>query len=382
MTIFGRFGRRSGRQSGGGAPSAREHPIVPDATLDAGAGDEDLANDDDDDDEGDDDDEDDEDDEGQGRAGFTLIEVAIAMAILAMLLIAVGTADSVGVTNAARFHGYTRAAQLMRGIVLDIEAEYQEEGFPENSKYGQRCEVPRDFDDRYKCQYDLLALEFEPEEMASMVEQGVQSFLGGGAGGDAVGFPGDDRKSGRDQGRGRDGKKPAGGEGESDGDGGAGGASTLFPELDLSSLAATPGMEGLAGITSAGFDPTQLLLLAPLFGTDGTAIMDICQINIQAMLEKFVAMSAYFPMVVEEAAHQTRKLTVRLTWEYGPRAHRELAITTFIVGIPEEEMRALREAEEGQQALEDLGMLRSPDGGVPSGSGDPAPPEEEEDGGR
>ena len=305
------------------------------------------------------------------EAGFTLIEVALALAILALLLVATGSADTVATVSAARFHGYTQASQLMRGVVMDIEAEYQEDGFPENSKYGQRCDVPRDFDDRFKCEYDLVALEFEPSEIAALVEEGVQGFMGGG-GGSEVGFPGDDD----DEERGRDGKKRGSRRGKKDGEAegaegeeGAGGASTLFPELDMSALAATPGMEGLAGLDTAGFDPGGMLALAPLFGPDGPAVMDICQINIEQMIQRFVGMSAFFPMFIEEAAKRVRKLTVRLSWTFGPKRHLELEITTFVVGLPEEEMRKQREAEEAAGAMEDLNALRSPDGGVPTGGG-------------
>ena len=288
--------------------------------------------------------------------GFSLLEVMIAIGILALCFTAIGGADSVAILHGSRYHGLTTASLLVRGVVMDIEAEYQEDGFPENSLTGRRCDVPREFRDQFECEYDLLALDIDPAELQGLVEQGVAGFLtGGGAGG---GGGGGDDKGGGDEGGKEAGKKGAAKDG-------GGGARAGDSGLDLSQLAANPGMESLSGLSTAGFDPTQMLVLAPLFGPEGQAILDVCNINIDTMLQRFMGMSAFFPMIVEEAAKVTRKLTVRLTWQYGPKSERKLEITTFIVGVPEEEMRKMREAENLQEIGQDVQNLMSPDGGVP-----------------
>lgn len=300
----------------------------------------------------------------RGR-GFTLLEVLIAIAMLALAFVAIGSADSVAILHGSRFHGLTTAALLMRGVVMDIEAEYQEEGFPTNTLDGRRCDVPRPFSKQFKCEYNLIALEFDPGELASLVEQGVQGLMGGGGG--MGGGPGAGGQR-PDKGKPKDsGKKAEKDKGEPEGSGGEGGLN--FKPPDLSAFSQLPGMGSLGGVDASGFDPTQLLFLAPLLGPEGQALLDICQINIDTMIQKFVGMSAFFPMVVQEAANQTRKLEVTLTWDYGPKESRKLAVTTFIIGLPEEEMRKLREMENAQDAINDLTGFTSPDGGVPPGRG-------------
>lgn len=321
-------------------------------------------------------------DTGRGRrggrsGGFSLLEVIIAIGILALCFAAIGGADSVAILHGSRYHGLTTASLLMRGVVMDIEAEYQEDGFPTNSLTNRDCDVPKAFDDQFECEYDLIALEIDPAELSGLVEQGVASFLGGGAGGGGGGDEGDGDDGDGDEEKPRTARddKRAGDEAADDEDedegGAAGGAGNA---LDLSALSGNAGMGGLAGLSTTGFDPTQLMALAPLFGPEGQAIMDVCEINVDAMLQRFMGMSAFFPMIVEEAAKVTRKLTVRLTWNYGPKAERKLEITTFIIGLPEEEVQKMREAENLQEIGEDLqNLMGSPDGGVPTGRDGEAP---------
>lgn len=298
--------------------------------------------------------------------GFTLLEVMIAIAILALALVAIGTADGSSILNGSRYHGLTTASLLIRGVVMDIEAEYQEEGFPTNSLEGRPCDVPREFDDHFECEYDLVAMELDPAELQAMVEQGVGSLMGGAAG------PGGDE--------GEDGEKPKaapkkdkeGTEGEEGAEAEKDPADKEYESegFDLTGLQQTPGAAGPLGNLNLGsFDPAQLLVLAPLLGPDAQAIMDICQINLEQMLQKFMGMSAFFPMIVQQAADQTRKLTVRLTWDFGPKAQRTLEITTFIVGVSEEERQAL----EAAGNLQDLQGLTSPDGSVPPQRGGGGP---------
>ncbi len=263
------------------------------------------------------------------------------MAILAIAFVAIGGADSAAILHGSRYHGVTTAAMLMRGAVMDIEAEYQEEGFPSNTLINRRCELPRPFNRRFSCSFDLERLEMDPAEMQTLVEQGVESFMGHGESQDQ---PDDNRR--REQ---------------PDDDSGLG------RDLDPSRLAGTPGAESLQQLDLETFDATQLMFLAPLLGPEGHVLLDLCNVNFDAMLQRFMGMATFFPIIVQQASDRTRKLTVRLSWDYGPRMEREFAVSTFIVGLPEEQMRKMREAEKLQESQEQMMQMLSPDGGVPTG---------------
>lgn len=66
------------------------------------------------------------------RAGFTLLEVMVAMSILALSLVAISgiNANSFEASNYAR--GITVATLLARSKMIDIEMELEKDGFPTN----------------------------------------------------------------------------------------------------------------------------------------------------------------------------------------------------------------------------------------------------------
>lgn len=270
----------------------------------------------------------------------------VAVGILAVALTAILAADSAAVLGGARMQGLSQAALLVRGVVMDIEAEYQEDGFPTNSLYGRRCDVPREFRDQFKCEYDLIAMEFDPGELQTLVEQGVQTIFGGGAGGEDE----EDDRKGDDAPRSIEETAQAAG-------------------VDPNALASVPGLQNVSPQLVGSMQIAAFAQFAAMLGIDVNQALALCNVNPEQMIARFMAMSAFFPMIVQEAANVTRKLTVRLTWDFGPKSQRELAVTTFIIGLPEEEIRKMEAAEDLQSAVESALPFRSPDGGVPPSSG-------------
>ena len=61
--------------------------------------------------------------------GFTLLEVMVALAIAALALAAISSSHSSSVIHSVKVYRMTTAAMLLKGVVLDIEEEYQVEGF-------------------------------------------------------------------------------------------------------------------------------------------------------------------------------------------------------------------------------------------------------------
>lgn len=240
----------------------------------------------------------------QGRlssAGFTLLEVLIALMILAMGLAAITFSNSVSITQLARMTRMTKAAFLMEGIVNDIHAHYVREGFPTNNLEDRECELPRDFERTFECRYDLRGLELEPDIVQSLLEGGVESFLGAGEG------------------------------------------------AGMSSGAAeTAARQGVP----EGVDMSQLAVLAPLFGPDGDEMLHLCNINLGAVLMGMGALVQYMPVIIEQISRRTRQLTVHLQWKEGFKGQRELLVQTFVVSLPEEEMQAMREAERAREVGE------------------------------
>ncbi|NUN16008.1 MAG: prepilin-type N-terminal cleavage/methylation domain-containing protein [Myxococcales bacterium] len=252
--------------------------------------------------------------------GFTLLEMMVALAIAAIALAAISSAHSSSVVNSSKVYRMTTAALLMRGIVLDIEEEYQIDGFPENDQEGEDCDVPRPFDRDFTCEYSIEGMEFEEGQLESLASAALGSLTGG-----------------------QDPSSLLGGAGG--GDGGRGGAGG-----------------GLGGGLAGMIDPSLLPAFAMLMGPNGDQIMAMCGINLQGLLTSVLGITQFFPQIVQKAAEQTRKLTVTLRWKEGRRANRELRIQTYIVAIPEEQeelMKAMGRAEE-------QGLLDAPDGRAPA----------------
>ncbi len=119
--------------------------------------------------------------------GFTLLEVMVALAILAVALVAI--ADING--QAIRTHSYAKklsiATMLARSKMVDLESKFIEEGF--TSEFDQKMEG--DFSDdgweEFRWEAEIIKPELDAANATGMVE-GLVSQLGG------LGDPGDKPK--------------------------------------------------------------------------------------------------------------------------------------------------------------------------------------------
>ncbi len=249
----------------------------------------------------------------KSEAGFSLLEMMVAISVLAVALLAITSAQQSSINNAFRVQRGQAAALVMRGIVLEIEEEYRLDGFPENSITDRDCEVPDKFDDMFECEYDLERFDLEPTEIQALVDQSFGGLMGEGG---LQSLQGGDRGA----------------------------------------MSGT--VEGLVSGQSemGGMDLSGLAFLLPFLGPEGEALMSLCNINISALLMGFMGMQAFVPQVLQEVGNRTRKLTVRITWNEGPFGTREFAVSTYIASMPEEELQQLKEMEDAKEVI-DEGMV-------------------------
>jgi prepilin-type N-terminal cleavage/methylation domain-containing protein len=219
-----------------------------------------------------------------GRRGFTLLEVMIAMAILAFLMAAISSTQGSSLLQGARVYNLTTATQLLDSIVLDLEEEYRLEGFPENSLEDRKCDVPREFR-AFTCHYDLLALDVGADNISALGQQAtetvggsplIQTLCGGGANGGGT------------------------------------------PDNPSAALAGMGGSGELGALAA---------LLDPQFAT-------LCGLNLAKMCQNMPLMASFLPTIIEQAARSTRKLRVRISWDERGNAEKVLEIETFIVAVP------------------------------------------------
>ncbi len=100
-------------------------------------------------------------------SGFTLIEVAIALAIFALSLGALLDVQAQCLHNASRARGLTIAALLARAKMIDIEQKLFDEGFNLNDESDEG-----DFDaeghGEVKWSYEIVELELELSSLTSL----------------------------------------------------------------------------------------------------------------------------------------------------------------------------------------------------------------------
>ncbi|MGM0576678.1 MAG: type IV pilus modification PilV family protein [Myxococcota bacterium] len=233
--------------------------------------------------------------------GFTLLEVLVAMAILAVLMAAITSTQGSSLLHGARVYNLTTATQLLDGVVLDLEEEYRLEGFPENSLEGRECELPRDFD-LFRCEYDLVALDVGADNISSLgeaatetvTESPLMSVLCSGAAG-----AGGAQQAGSSDDEGEDGQ--------------------MDPQQALDQM----------GMQSAALGALRTLV-DPQFA-------QLCNMNIAKMCQNMPMFASFIPTIIEQAARSTRKLRIRLSWAERGRAEKTIEVETFIVSVPEAE---------------------------------------------
>lgn len=245
--------------------------------------------------------------------GFTLLEVMIALLILAMGLTAISYANSVAVSQVARVTRITTASFLLEGVVNDIHSNYVRKGFPSNSIEGRECELPPDFQKDFRCRYDLKVMNLEPDQVSSVIQMGVEAFTTGASAAQ-----------------------------ESLGGGTGSGAGPIPSSLQK------PGQPG----APAPPDLTQLALLAPMFGPEGQEFIALCNVNLAQLMIGITSISTYMPQIIDQISKKTRQLTVRMTWPDGPRNQRELVVQTFVISLPEEEVQAMKQQEQARENAE------------------------------
>jgi hypothetical protein len=238
------------------------------------------------------------------------------MFAISLFAIAAVSFSSVIYTSAAvttKQNKMVLATQLVRGVVLDIEEKHQLEylkdgSFPDELE-GQNCDVPEPWDDVYRCSYDLVGLDADQEVMSALAQNGLAGMLGG---------------------------------------------------QDPQAMAKNgmPSMESLG----AQMDITKMMALAPLAGPEGPLVMQTCGINIGAVLQSLLAMNQTYPMIVQKAAEQTRKLTIRMTYNELGGKEQTLTIETFIIGIPRETLKQLEQQDqmESEQEVYDDELINIP----------------------
>ena len=227
----------------------------------------------------------------RAQRGFSLIEVVIAMGILAFLMSGVLASSGGTAQNAVEVLDITTASELVESIVLDLEEEYRADGFPTNQLEGRRCDVPRGFE-RYECEYDLLMLEIGSDNLGSLGADAnknvnesplMSAFCQGG------------------------------------------------PEGDMPVDPAT----ALANLGAAGTEMPEALLAFQALLDPG--FNQICGINLERMCQNTTMISSFIPNIIEQAAASTRKLVVRLSWGERGDPEKRLEIETFITSVPEAE---------------------------------------------
>ena len=216
------------------------------------------------------------------RRGFTLLETMFALAILGLLLTAVTEVNTTAMIYGGRVYNMTTASELISAAVLDIEEEYREDGFPENTVENEDCpDFPGGFD-RFKCTYDLLGLD---------VADGMAQDLGGDAEQSVTNSPLMNALC-------------------------TGGPSGAGPVADPTNALANLGL----GAASVG---ALMSLLDPNF-------MALCGVNLARMCMNIKMISSFIPTIIEQAAKSTRKLQVRLTWSEAGHADTTLEVQTFL----------------------------------------------------
>lgn len=106
------------------------------------------------------------------RRGFTLLEVMVAMAILAMGMTMLLSSQAGLFASAKRVQDETYAASLMRCKMSEVEQDLLEDGFPliEQSDSGPCCE---DFDGDFTCEWTIQTVQLpEPAPFTESEEFG------------------------------------------------------------------------------------------------------------------------------------------------------------------------------------------------------------------
>lgn len=225
--------------------------------------------------------------------GFSLVEALVAIALLASVMAAVSTSQGDSIYRGIEVMNLTSATELIETVVLDIEEEYRTDGFPTNQLENKACDefLPKGYDS-FKCEYDLLELDVNNENMSALGAEANEKISGSSL---MNTFCGQD-----------------------------GGAAAANIAAVCTQLQAAKGM-GL---------PTELSAFAPLCDP---GLSQLCGVNLDKMCQNTQLITSFIPTIIEQAAKSTRKLVVRLTWQDEGLVANDLEIETFITAVPDAE---------------------------------------------
>ena len=280
------------------------------------------------------------------RRGFTLLEVLIAMSILAFALTIITAGASSSAVFSKRVYRSTAAALLLRGAVLDIEEKYRKDGFPTNDVNGKDCELPKVYARQFKCPYDLIGLNLDDGMISDITGRAQQSLTQAQEGLAATGAL--DKLS----------APTAGGDKNKPANLSQSAGNAKDTGLDLTQIAKGGDLMGLLGV----------LLMS---GEQGMGLLSLCDINISVLQMSMGLMVAeLLPRVLKRASDRTRKVILHLSWkddEYGMDAEakkrKSLVVESFTTAVSEEESRQIMQMkamDKIQNAVAPPGMPGAP----------------------
>lgn len=281
--------------------------------------------------------------------GFTLLEVLIAMAVLAFALTIITAGTSSSALYSKRIYRSTVAALLLRGTMLDVEEKYRKDGFPTNDVTGKDCELPKAYARQFKCKYDLIGLNLDDAAIGDMTTQ-AQKVLA-----DA-----------------QDGLAKTGALDKLSAGGAAGDPAKKMQDLaGAAKGAAEAGLD--LGALSKGGDMMSLLGVILMSGDQGLNLLNLCDINISVLqMSMGIMVAELLPRILKRASDRTRKVVLHLTWKDEEGEKRALDIETFTTAVSQEEAQAIqqmKQMEKVEGAIQNQ-MPQPPGGmGLPGGLG-------------
>ena len=122
------------------------------------------------------------------KRGFTLLEVMISLAILAIALVAISDLNGGAVAMHAYSRRATEATLLLRGKMLDVEAELQKTGLSDfnDEKHGDFAE---ENSPGYTWSAEILKpdVQLDPSQLLNLIGVGGNNSKQGGSGGNIAG---------------------------------------------------------------------------------------------------------------------------------------------------------------------------------------------------
>ena len=272
----------------------------------------------------------------RSRHGFTLLEVLIAMSVLAFALTIITAGASSSAVFSKRVYRSTAAALLLRGAVLDIEEKYRKDGFPTNDINGKDCELPKVYARQFKCTYDLIGLNLDDGVIGDITARAQQTLTK--AQGDLAATGAMDKLNGPNTGAAKDKNKLT----------------------DLSQAAGDAKETGLDLTQIAkGGDLMGLLSVLMMSGQQGKGLLDLCQIDPNVLqMSMGIMVAELLPRVLKRASDRTRKVILRLSWKDDEalmddkaKKRKALVIETFTTAVSAEELAKIQQDKNQQKLL-------------------------------